>query len=73
MILSDPLFKLRYKIYKWKTRAKSKDGRCKFYDSCEWVRKDGLTCLDDEEASMGAGGKPYCGKYELNEFREKNR
>ena len=55
-------------INKWRSRSRSRGGRCKFYDNCQWVRKDGATCLDEEEASSG-----YCGKYAENEFREKFR
>lgn len=67
------MMKLLYLFNKWRNRSRSKGGRCKFYDNCQWVRKDSYTCLHDDEASMGNSGKPYCGKYTTMEMREKYR
>jgi hypothetical protein len=61
------MIKLLDMYNKWKTRSRSIDGRCKFYDNCEWVAKDAATCLDNDEAEW------YCGKYKHNEFQEKFR
>jgi hypothetical protein len=60
--------KIRFVVRKHRTRSRSIDGRCKFYDNCQWARKDGATCLCEDEASSG-----YCGKYRVNEVKEKYR
>ena len=65
--------KILHIINKWRTRSRSIDGRCKFYDTCQYCVKDHPTCLHDDEAGSGNGGKPYCGKYNENEMKEKYR
>ena len=59
--------KLLYLFNKWRSRSRSKGGRCKFYDNCQWVQKEGATCLDDLEASG------FCGKYKTMQMKEKYR
>jgi hypothetical protein len=37
--------------------------KCKHFDHCDYVQKEGYTCNHDEEA------RHYCGKYKDNELR----